>query len=62
MPKKRTHQATDKRYKKTKNGKNKRRYAGQGHYNRRDGGKKGRQKRRPEFASTTIDRILQINL
>jgi ribosomal protein L35 len=60
--KQKTHQATAKRYRKTSTGKIQRRVAGQAHFNKRETGKTGRQKRRPEFASSTINRIIQINL
>lgn len=62
MPKLKTHKATNKRYKKTGSGKTKRRVAGQGHFNKRENGKTGRQKRRVKIASSTLDRIIQITL
>lgn len=62
MPKLKTHQATAKRYKKTGSGKIKRRVAGQGHFNKRENGKTGRQKRRAEISGPTFNRIIQITL
>lgn len=57
-----THQATDKRYKKTKTGKIMKRTSGQNHFNARESGKVGRNKKSDVVASTTLNRIMQINL
>lgn len=57
-----THQATDKRYKKTKTGKIMKRTAGQNHFNARESGKVGRNKKSDVVMSTRLNRIMQINL
>jgi large subunit ribosomal protein L35 len=62
MPKLKTHQATAKRYKRTSSGKIKRRVAGQSHFNSREPGKVGRQKRKSEITSPALNRIIQITL
>ncbi len=62
MPKLKTHKATAKRYKVTKNGKILKRTAGQNHFNARENGKTGRNKKSDVVASTTLRRIMQINL
>ncbi len=62
MTKRKTHQATAKRFRKTSTGKTQQRTAGQAHFNRRDSGKDGRQKRHIQASSKAINRIIQINL
>lgn len=62
MPKQKTHNATNKRYKLTATGKIKRRVAGQNHFNSRERGKVGRQKRSASFASNTLKRVIKITL
>lgn len=57
-----THQATDKRYKKTRTGKIIKRTAGQNHFNARENGKTGRNKKSDVVTSTRLNRIIQINL
>jgi large subunit ribosomal protein L35 len=62
MTKMKTHQATAKRFRKTSTGKIQRRTAGQAHFNRRDSGKDGRQKRAIKSGHKAVERIIQINL
>ncbi len=62
MPKLKTHQATDKRYKRTKTGKIMKRTAGQNHFNARESGKTGRNKKSDVVMSARLNRIMQINL
>ncbi len=62
MPKLKTHKATAKRYKVTKNGKIEKRAAGQNHFNARENGKTGRNKKSDVIMSKTLNRIIQINL
>jgi large subunit ribosomal protein L35 len=50
MPKIKTHQATAKRFSKTKTNKLRRRKSGQDHFNSRESGKTVRNKRRDVFA------------
>ncbi len=52
MPKLKTHQATAKRFSKTKTNKLRRRKAGQDHFNSRESGKTVRNKRRDIMAHT----------
>lgn len=53
MPKIKTHQATAKRFKRTKTNKIIKRYCGQDHFNSRDRGKMTRAKRRDVLMSNT---------
>lgn len=62
MPKLKTHKATAKRYKVTKNGKIMKRTAGQNHFNARENGKTGRNKKSDVVASQSLRRVMQINL
>ncbi len=62
MPKLKTHKATSKRYKVTKTGKIEKRAAGQNHFNGRENGNTGRNKKSDVIMSTTLNRIMQINL
>lgn len=62
MPKLKTHKATAKRFKKTSTGKIIKRTAGQSHFNARENGKVGRNKKSDVVMSTTLNRIIQINL
>ena len=57
-----THQATAKRFKKTKTGKTIKRTAGQAHFNARESGKTRRNKRSDVTFSTSSDRTMQIAL
>jgi len=58
MPKIKTHKATQKRFKKTKN-KVLKRKAGQGHFNSRERGKTTRQKRRDVLAPKTLIKTIK---
>ena len=62
MPKLKTHKATNKRYKVTKTGKIEKRTAGQNHFNSRENGNTGRNKKSDTIMSKTLNRIMQINL
>ncbi|KKR34401.1 MAG: 50S ribosomal protein L35 [Candidatus Magasanikbacteria bacterium GW2011_GWA2_40_10] len=62
MPKLKTHKATAKRYKLTKNGKIMKRAAGQNHFNARENGKTGRNKKSDVVTSQTLRRVMQVNL
>lgn len=62
MGKLKTHQATDKRYKKTRTGKIIKRAAGQNHFNARENGKTGRNKKSDVVVSARLNRIMQMNL
>lgn len=62
MPKLKTHKATAKRYKVTKNGKIMKRTAGQNHFNARENGKTGRNKKSDVVTSQTLRRVMQVNL
>lgn len=62
MPKLKTHQATAKRYKLTKNKKIIKRTAGQNHFNSRENGNTGRNKKSDVVASTTLNRVMATNL
>lgn len=55
-----THQATSKRFAKTKTGKLLKRYAGQNHFNTRDPGKITRKKRRDVSGHKTFERALNV--
>ena len=62
MTKLKTHNATDKRYKVTKTGKIMKRTAGQNHFNARENGNTGRNKKSDVVASQPLRRVMQINL
>lgn len=62
MPKLKTHQATAKRYRLTKNKKIIKRTSGQNHFNSRESGKVGRNKKSDTVASTRLNRVMQITL
>ena len=62
MSKLKTHQATAKRFKRTKRGKIIKRTAGQAHFNSRETGKVGRNKRSDVVMSKTINRVMGIAL
>ncbi len=62
MPKLKTHKATSKRYRVTKTGKIEKRAAGQNHFNSRENGKVGRNKKSDVIMSPSLNRIMQINL
>ncbi|MEK7131491.1 MAG: 50S ribosomal protein L35 [Patescibacteria group bacterium] len=62
MPKLKTHKATAKRYQVTKNGKIMKRTAGQNHFNARENGNTGRNKKSDVVTSQTLRRVMQINL
>lgn len=57
-----THKATAKRYRVTKNKKIIKRTAGQNHFNGRENGKTGRNKKSDVIASTTLNRVMATNL
>ena len=60
--KSKTHQATDKRYVVTKRGKIMKRTAGQNHFNARESGNVGRNKKSDVIVSQTLKRVMQIAL
>lgn len=62
MPKLKTHKATSKRFRVTKKGKIIKRTAGQNHFNSRENGKVGRNKKSDVVMSTTLNRIIQMTL
>lgn len=62
MPKLKTHKGTAKRFKVTKNKKIMKRTAGQNHFNSRENGKVGRNKKSDLVVSTAWNRIMQITL
>lgn len=62
MPKLKTHKGTAKRFRVTKNGKVIKRTAGQNHFNARENGKVGRNKKSDTILSPTVNRIIQIAL
>ncbi len=57
-----THQATAKRYKITKNKKIIKRVCGQNHFNSRENGNVGRNKKSPLVVSNTLREIVSANL
>lgn len=57
-----THKATAKRFRVTKNGKIIKRTAGQNHFNSRENGKVGRNKKSDMVMSTTLNRVIQVTL
>lgn len=60
MPKIKTHKATSKRYIITKTKKVKHRKAGQDHFNARESGKTGRNKKRDVIATRTLEKTIKI--
>jgi len=62
MGKLKTNQAIAKRFKVTKNGKIVKRTAGQGHFNARETGKTGRNKRSDTIMSQTNKKVMQTYL
>lgn len=62
MPKMKTHKATSKRYKLTKTGKIMKRTAGQNHFNARENGNTGRNKKSDVVTSETLRRVMNTNL
>ena len=62
MPKLKTHKGTAKRFRVTKKGKIIKRTAGQNHFNSRENGKVGRNKKSDVVMSTALNRVIQITL
>ncbi|MBP6859064.1 MAG: 50S ribosomal protein L35 [Candidatus Magasanikbacteria bacterium] len=62
MPKLKTHKATSKRYKVSKTGKIIKRTAGQNHFNARENGNTGRNKKSDVVTSNTLNRVMKTNL
>lgn len=62
MPKLKTHKATAKRFKKTPTGKIMKRTSGQNHFNARENGKVGRNKKSDVVVSTALNRHMLIAL
>ncbi len=62
MPKLKTHKATAKRFKRTKSGKIMKRASGQNHFNARENGKEGRNKKSDVVMSPTLNFIMHRNL
>lgn len=62
MPKIKTHKATAKRFKKTSTGKVMKRTSGQNHFNARENGKVGRNKKSDVVVSTSLNRHMAIAL
>ena len=60
MPKIKTHKATSKRFIITKTKKVKHRKAGQDHFNARETGKVGRNKRRDVDATKTLEKTIKV--
>jgi len=60
MPKIKTHKATAKRFKITKNKKIKQRKAGQGHFNARESGKTKRNKRRDIITDKSVEKTIKM--
>lgn len=61
MPKQKTHQALAKRFNITKTGKVTKKSTGQGHFNSRETGKVGRNKKRDKNVSETITKTIKAN-
>ncbi len=59
MAKLKTHKATAKRYRVTRTGKVERRTAGQNHFNSREPGKVGRNKKSDVITSPTLHRVME---
>lgn len=62
MSKLKTHKATAKRYKVTKTGKIEKRTSGQNHYNARETGNTGRNKKSDFIMSKRWDKVMQVAL
>ena len=62
MSKMKTHKATAKRYRVTKRGKVEKRTAGQSHFNARENGKVGRNKKSDVIFSTSYNRTIAVAL
>ncbi len=62
MPKMKTHQATAKRFKKTKTGKVIKRTCGQAHFNARESGNTRRNKRSDQVFSNAMRHTIQVAL
>jgi len=62
MPKLKTHKATAKRYKVTRTGKIMKRTAGQNHFNGRESGNVGRNKKSDVVTSQSLHKVMEINL
>ena len=62
MPKMKTHKATAKRFKVTKTGKIEKRTSGQNHFNARDTGKMGRNKKSDVIVSQTLRHKMEVAL
>lgn len=62
MPKLKTHKATAKRFKRTKNGKIIKRTSGQNHFNAKESGKTGTNKKSDIVMSKTLNFIMHRNL
>ena len=62
MPKLKTHKATAKRFKRTKSGKIMKRTSGQNHFNARETGNVGRNKKSDVVMSKTLNFIMNKNL
>jgi large subunit ribosomal protein L35 len=62
MPKMKTHKATAKRYQVTKTGKIMKRTAGQNHFNSRENGNTGRNKKSDVVTSQTLRQAMKTNL
>jgi large subunit ribosomal protein L35 len=62
MPKLKTHKATSKRFRVTKKGKIVKRTSGQNHFNAREGGKVGRNKKSDMVLSQRLRKVMAITL
>ena len=62
MPKLKTHQATAKRFRVTRRGKIEKRAAGQNHFNARESGKVGRNKKSDVIVSNRLNRVMKTAL
>lgn len=62
MPKLKTHKATAKRFRVTKTGKIEKRTAGQNHFNSRESGKVGRNKKSDVIVSQTLKDVIKVAL
>jgi large subunit ribosomal protein L35 len=62
MPKMKTHKATAKRFRVTKKGKIVKRKSGQNHFNSRENGKVGRNKKSDLVMSPALNRVIAVTL
>ena len=62
MPKLKTHKATAKRFKRTKTGKIMKRMSGQNHFNAKESGNTGTNKKSDVVMSAVLNRIMHRNL